>query len=92
MHKAVDDAVKRIDPVSDDIEVLRVARVVTAEDGICDMICNLYETRGPRIDKEGCVCNIFQLTPPCTDLPELTTEFREGPLAGRLVENKYAAL
>lgn len=47
MRQAMYDVVLSIKAMGDQIEVLRIARIVTAKHRVRDMVRNLYKPRGP---------------------------------------------
>lgn len=55
MRKAMENVILRVEAVGDDIEILSVAGIVAAENGIGDMGGDLHKPRSPRVDKNRCV-------------------------------------
>ena len=88
----MDHAVCFIEARGNDVKVLGVARVVTPEYGICHMIGDLYEPRGPGVHKQRRVGKVSQHAPLGADLSEFTAQPLECGLTRSLVENEQTAL
>jgi hypothetical protein len=73
--KAMDNVVICVKTMADDIEILSVACIISAKDGIGDVVCDLNQPRGAGIDKKRRVSDVFENTPPRADLPEFALSF-----------------